>query len=715
MTTKRVPKTRSRVSHEPNSRYGYLGDVFVDGDRIYACGGTYHKPTLLVSDDHAQSWRPLSTPLTPGLRTITKQSNALYLCGEYGTLGVSVDSALTWTTIPVPTSTCLFEVARGPDGSFWICGDEGTILRSTDGVGFTSVEVESGTRFLGVRVVDDIVHILGYDGTLRRWTGSEFTTITVDEDTPLTDLVVTKAGSWLISADGGNVFRSTDRGQTWEASAVPTSNDLEAMHVVELGIMVVGNGGTLLFSDDDGQTFTQVPTDMTGHLWTIVPFHSTYLVSGDEGAIWTLDISTTETVEIALEDDDEDDDEEEEEEDEEEEQQAVAFDSVEQASERWIREGLAFSSGLNEYVRKVYAVGPNKAGHEPSETRQNMADYVRAQLVALNAAGEHRKARTLFPPAYEPFDYDGLGQSIHSLAYLRDGRRLACIHGEVFELTADKIIPIPDVMGFCQSADRRWVGKEYADRIDIHETWDGPRVRSLHCTIPDIVSSTIAPDGDAVLVAAENGIHWLTEHGVQRLLPLEETDRVSYPHAALSPNGRFVAMGTQDTAHIVIDRKTGRRHQFETLSSYPHYAAFHHDRPELVLSSCHGLYGSGSRRVQLDGMVAGKTKTVDTLDERAWVYGVATTNQGYLLADRSGYIWAKDFEGEQQWYCFLGSTLTAIAISPDRTKLLVGSFAGLVVELSLVEKSPDPWLLTDGPVKDLARWVFWQHHPPLIW
>ncbi len=719
---KRVPGTRARVSHEADKAYGYLGDVFVDGDRIYATGGTHHCPTLLVSDDGAQSWRPLSTPAVPGLRTISRHGNALYLCGEYGTLGVSVDSGLTWTTIPVGTDTCLFELGRGADGSWWICGDNGVILRSTDGIAFSRVPVDTDTRLLGIRVVDGIVHVLGYDGTLRRWDGSTFTTITVDEDTPLTDLIVTKAGTWLISADGGNVFRSTDRGETWMAAAVPTGNDLEAMHEVPLGVLIVGNDGTLLFSDDDGETFCQIPTDLTGHLWTIVPFHQTFIVSGDRGAIWTLDVSPTATIAVEIEEKDEaeDEDKDEDEDDDEDEDEAeadepVRFDSLEQASERWIREGTAFSAALNEYVRKVYSVGPNKAGHEPSETRQNMAGYVREQLVALNAAGEHRKARTLFPPAYEPFDYDGLGRSIHSLAYLRDGRRLACIAGDVFELQADKIVPIPDVMGFSQSPDRRWVAKEYADRIDIHETWDGSRVRSLPCEIPDIASAVISPDGDAILIAAETGIFWLTEHGPQRLLPTEERDRVSYPHAALSPNGRFVAMGTQDTPHLVIDRKTGRHHRFDPLSSYPHYAAFHHDRPEVLLSSCHGLYGSGTLKVELDAMVAGKNTTAEPLDQRAWVYCVATTTTGYLLGERSGYIWAYDFEGEQQWYCFLGSTLTAMAISPDRTRLLVGSFAGLIVELSLTETGSDPRLLTDGPVKDLARWVFWQNHPPLLW
>ncbi|HEY5946673.1 MAG TPA: hypothetical protein VIV40_14320, partial [Kofleriaceae bacterium] len=154
---------------------------------------------------------------------------------------------------------------------------------------------------------------------------------------------------------------------------------------------------------------------------------------------------------------------------------------------------------------------------------------------------------------------------------------------------------------------------------------------------------------------------------------------------------------------------------FDPVSSYPHYAAFHHDRPNVVFNSCHALYGSATLAVDLDRLIAGKAKQAEVLDRRAWVYCVGSTKFGYMLGDRSGYIWAFDFEGNQQWYAFLGSTLTAMDVSPDGTKVIAGSFAGIVVELDLTAKQSDPRLLTDGPVTDLARWLFWQGHEPMIW
>ncbi len=48
----------------------------------------------------------------------------------------------------------------------------------------------------------------------------------------------------------------------------------------------------------------------------------------------------------------------------------------------------------------------------------------------------------------------------------------------------------------------------------------------------------------------------------------------------------------------------------------------------------------------------------------------------------------------------------------------MGAFvtAALVLAYYLAHRAaPDPTLLTNGPVKETARWLFWQGHPPLIW
>ncbi|HEV7559167.1 MAG TPA: hypothetical protein VGO00_27020 [Kofleriaceae bacterium] len=711
---KRIPKIVTRQVHDSDSDFGYLGELVVDGDRIFACGGTHGHSTMLVTNDGGASWDRRAAPATPGLRQMHVEPGALYVTGEYGMLAVSVDSALTWTKIPVDTTQCLFQLHRELDGTWWVVGDGGVVFRSTDGVTYTRVDSDWDTRLLGVVSLNNAVHIFGYDGAIRRWTGSTLEPLSFDGGRAITQILVTKAGTWIVIGDSALAFRSTDGGTSFLPIEVPTSDDLEAMIEVPQGIIVVGGDGTLLLSDDDGTSFERVPNEMTGHLWSIASAGESLFIGGDDGAIWQLAVSSTQTM-MSEDKPDDDDDEEEEDEDDEDDDTVVpaTFDSIEQASERWIGEGVAFSAALNDYVRRVYAVGPNKAGDEPEETRQDMAAYVREQLVALNESGEHRLARELFPPAYEPFDYEAVGQEITQLAYLADSRVIARIGDRSYFVERDQITAIDgDMLFFGQSADRRYVAKGYADRIAIHRGWDGPIERTLRHALAGVKSLSVVPDGDGAIAATEGGVYWLTER-TKRLL-LGDGDSVSYAHAAMSPNGRFVAMGTQDSPHLVLDRKTGRRYQFEPVSSYPHFAAFHHDRPEAILSSCHALYGSGSLAVNLDELIADGKEPARPINRTAWVYSIASTSTGYLLGDNNGYVWAIDFAGEQQWYCFLGSTLTALAISPDRKRLLVGSYAGYVIELDLAGDG-DPRLLTNGPVKELGRWVFWRGHEPMIW
>src|SRR5207248_1826409 len=134
---------------------------------------------------------------------------------------------------------------------------------------------------------------------------------------------------------------------------VPTTQDIEAILATPRGVFAVADEATLLYSDDDGATFARVPNDMAGHLWSIAAHGDQLLVGGDYGALWEVAISDRATMqadtELPIQDDDDDED------DEAEAPAApAAFASLEEASERWKREGTAFISGLNAYVRRCY-------------------------------------------------------------------------------------------------------------------------------------------------------------------------------------------------------------------------------------------------------------------------------------------------------------------------------------------------------------------------
>ena len=66
---------------------------------------------------------------------------------------------------------------------------------------------------------------------------------------------------------------------------------------------------------------------------------------------------------------------------------------------------------------------------------------------------------------------------------------------------------------------------------------------------------------------------------------------------------------------------------------------------------------------------------------------------------------------EQLWFCHLGSTLTAMDISEDRSTLVVGTYSGQVIVLRLDQQRDPGQLITDRDVREERRWVFWPGGP----
>src|SRR5262249_50960500 len=79
MTTKRIPKMKTRVAHEADDDLGYLGCLEVDGSTVLACGGTHGHSTILRSTDGGKTFVRCEPPLTSGLRWIGAVAGALYV------------------------------------------------------------------------------------------------------------------------------------------------------------------------------------------------------------------------------------------------------------------------------------------------------------------------------------------------------------------------------------------------------------------------------------------------------------------------------------------------------------------------------------------------------------------------------------------------------------------------------------------------------------
>jgi hypothetical protein len=427
------------------------------------------------------------------------------------------------------------------------------------------------------------------------------------------------------------------------------------------------------------------------------------------------------------------------------------------AEARWNREGQAYLHGINRFLDRIYA--DKDPGSEPKDTRRDLGRPVLAELARLHAAGESVLARRRFRPAWEPFAEQTLGPAIARAIYLDDAR-IAVRTGQAHQDTACHVIDgerctiLPGVIDIGRSADRRWFARLFEDRIDVSEGWDAAPIRfRLPRTYAPIFeaaalgdralavgrlgpeSMAVWSDGSRVLLVTTTGVFvcypdrdaallWPSGERVAAEAPPGATQwdaGLSYAHAAVSADGRYLAFGDQDSMHELMlrDGSGARSVSIEPVSEYPNAACFHDAEDLVALSSCH-FARSGvvqHRLAALSGHFAGGgegEQDAVILTGVHWIVALAPRPGGWILGDRNGYLWYVDTGGANRGYVHLGSTCLSLETSPDGTRVLAGMFAGHLVELAQASsRSRDH--ITNLAVSETRRWLFTDLHGPLLW
>jgi peptide/nickel transport system permease protein len=167
----------------------------------------------------------------------------------------------TWDPVESGTTLALTDIAFVDASHFWIAGDGGLVLRSTDG-GVTWKTVDTGI-----------------DSTL----------LSVSFANANKGVVVGEDGTILVTADGGTIWQRSDVGTSSRLNAVDFADDS--------AVWAVGDGGTMLRSRDSGITWAQIvfPTPLKsalravsfdGAVGVVVGAEGTVLTTNDGGASW---------------------------------------------------------------------------------------------------------------------------------------------------------------------------------------------------------------------------------------------------------------------------------------------------------------------------------------------------------------------------------------------------------------------------------------------
>ncbi len=278
-----------------NTTYaGNFNDIrFVNRLRGYACG-TNSGGTVITTTDGGTTWSPVPLGNTNTRYSVLFLSEMeILISGSSGNIARSTDGGATWGTTTIPTAT-LYSLARvGTDGVV-VVGSARTLFKSTNrGVSFNGVlsQAGAGTTLYAVSMADSM------NGFATGSNGQNFRTrdgwATVDSVLPgaytaqVTRTVVCKGATEIIAGgDQGNIFRSTDFGNTW--STVESSTRYYALDFLDRNLGVaVGWRGTVVRTTNGGATWTELRSLNGFELYDVQVLNAnTWFICGGAGRFY---------------------------------------------------------------------------------------------------------------------------------------------------------------------------------------------------------------------------------------------------------------------------------------------------------------------------------------------------------------------------------------------------------------------------------------------
>ena len=252
-------------------------------------------------------------------------------------------SVLASEPMPRASKSLLLDVVRTPAGLFAV-GERGHIVRSTDGKTWTQVETPTRSTLTTITAVGDKLWAAGHDGVILHSADAGKTWVAQRRDPfmlaagenpadhdphqgkPLLDILFTDENNGIAIGAYSLMLVTTDGGTTWspkqalapsaaaDAPAAPMQGDIFSAEDLQLdeesdphlnaiastgpnGLVIVGERGTVLRSDDAGATWRKLPFPYKGSMFGVLSMGDGRLLafglrgnvyeSIDDGSSWS--------------------------------------------------------------------------------------------------------------------------------------------------------------------------------------------------------------------------------------------------------------------------------------------------------------------------------------------------------------------------------------------------------------------------------------------
>ncbi|QVN09655.1 hypothetical protein JYG35_15010 [Pseudomonas rhodesiae] len=255
----------------PKAAKGLMIDVVHAGKRLVAVGDRGH---ILYSDDQGATWAQAKVPTRQLLTAVFFVDDKHgWAVGHDAQILSSTDGGATWTQQyqDLKREAPLLDVWFKDPSHGLAVGAYGALLETNDG-GNTWEDVsdrldnEDQFHLNAIAAVKDAgLFIVGEQGSMFRSSdeGQTWEKLEGPYEGSLFGVIGTAQPQTLLAYGlRGNLYRSTDFGSTWEQVELKAARGalefgLSGATLLEDGsLVVVGNGGSVVVSHDDGQTFS---------------------------------------------------------------------------------------------------------------------------------------------------------------------------------------------------------------------------------------------------------------------------------------------------------------------------------------------------------------------------------------------------------------------------------------------------------------------------
>lgn len=255
----------------PRSSHSLLLGVTHAGARLVTVGDRGH---ILYSDDQGKTWTQAKVPSRQLLTAVFFVDDSHgWAVGHDSQILATTDGGVTWTKQfeDLKREAPLLDVWFKDANTGFAVGAYGALLTTTDGGAHWAdvsdrIDNEDQFHYNGIAYVKDAgLFIVGEQGSMFRSSddGQTWEKLEGPYEGSLFGVISTAQPRTLLAYGlRGNLYRSTDFGSTWEQVELNAARGalefgLSGATLLEDGsIVVVGNGGSVVVSHDDGLTFS---------------------------------------------------------------------------------------------------------------------------------------------------------------------------------------------------------------------------------------------------------------------------------------------------------------------------------------------------------------------------------------------------------------------------------------------------------------------------